>query len=77
MKARPLTIIALIGLAAALLAAPARAQQDKSIFELAGGQAKQTSKDFKPAPEKIETKFGTLEFTGGGFPTPETTRKAL
>ena len=43
----------------------------KSIFEMADAG----SEKFSPAPSIIETNFGTLEFTGGGFPTPETTRK--
>ena len=68
--------MAAIGLAA-VLAAPVHAA-DQSIFELGAAEAKQTSKDFKefnPAPAKIETNFGTLEFTGGGYPTKETVQK--
>ena len=45
----------------------------KSIFEMTGQEG--ASNEFKPAPSKLETNFGTLEFTGGGFPTPETTQK--
>jgi hypothetical protein len=59
------------------LAAPVHAA-DQSIFELGAAEAKQTSKDFKQfeaAPETIETNFGTLEFTGGAYPTPETVQK--
>lgn len=44
--------------------------ENRNLFETAG--EKQTEKGFVPAPEKIETSFGTLEFTGGGFPTEET-----
>jgi hypothetical protein len=51
---------------------PVQAQQQKSIFELGAEQAKQTSESFQPAPSSIETKFGTLEFTGGAYPTRET-----
>ena len=43
----------------------------KSIFEMADAG----SAEFSPAPSTIETNFGTLEFTGGGFPTAETSRK--
>lgn len=38
----------------------------RNLYETAG--EKQTSKDFGPAPERMETNFGTLEFTGGAFP---------
>ena len=69
-----LTAIA-AGLMAVALAAPAQDQQDKTIFELGAEQAKQTSKNFKPAPAKLKTNFGTLEFTGGGYPTKETAQK--
>lgn len=44
--------------------------QNRNLFKSAG--EKQTEKGFVPAPEKIETNFGTLEFTGGGFPTEKT-----
>ena len=62
---------ALAALGAVVLVAPLEAQE-KSIFELAGAQASQGADDFKPAPATIQTNFGTLEFTGGGYPTPET-----
>ena len=48
---------------------------NKSIFELASAEAPQTSQDFKPAPAQIKTDFGTLKFTGGGYPTEETAQK--
>ena len=50
-----------------------QAQENRNLFNTAG--PKQTNKDFKPAPSKIYTDFGTLEFTGGGFPTDATIRK--
>ena len=65
---------AAIGLALVALAQPLQAQE-KSIYELGAAEAKQTSKDFKPAPSRIETNFGTLEFTGSAYPTPETVQK--
>jgi len=39
--------------------------------------SKQSSKDFEPAPESIETNFGTLEFAGGGYPEKGSAQKAL
>jgi hypothetical protein len=45
----------------------------RNNFENAG--AKQTNKDFKPAPDEIETSFGTLKFELEAFPTEETVRK--
>lgn len=45
--------------------------KSKGFFELAG----KPRAEFKPAPSLMETNFGSLEFTGGGFPTPETTQK--
>ena len=48
--------------------------KNKSIFELAGAEAKQTSHDFKPAPGKLKTRFGKLKFPGG-YPTQKTVRK--
>lgn len=63
------------GLMAAVLSVPAQAGQEQTIFELGAAQEKQTSKDFKPAPDEIETNFGVLEFTGGGYPTKETAQK--
>ena len=47
--------------------------QDRNLFETAG--EKQTAKDFKPAPDKIGTDFGTLEFEGGTFPTEASVQK--
>ncbi|MGB5360081.1 MAG: hypothetical protein WBN27_09080, partial [Eudoraea sp.] len=44
-----------------------------NIFKPTG--AKETAKDFTPAPDKIETSYGTLEFVGGALPTEESTQK--
>jgi hypothetical protein len=74
MQTKPLIAMTAIGLAA-VLAAPVHADPNKSIFDLGAAEAKQTSKDFKPAPSKIKTNFGTLEFTGGGYPTKATAQK--
>jgi len=75
MKAKLSIKLAVTGLISACLAAPVYALQDQTIFEVGAAQAKQTSKDFKPAPARLKTNFGTLEFTGGGYPTKETTQK--
>jgi hypothetical protein len=64
----------LVGLIATGLPVVAEAQNAASVFELAGAEAKYTPGDFKPAPEKMKTRFGNLEFPGG-YPTAETSRK--
>ena len=51
------------------------AEESMNLFESVG--KKQTAKDFKPAPDKMETNFGTLEFEGGSFPTEASTQKDL
>ena len=50
-----------------------KTEKTKNPFKTAGD--KQTAKDFKPAPDKIETNFGTLEFEGGAFPTDASVQK--
>jgi hypothetical protein len=49
-------------------------KKDSFFFELAGAETKYTPGDFKPAPEKMKTRFGNLEFPGG-YPTKDTSRK--
>ena len=49
------------------------AAETRNLFETAG--KKQTAKDFKPAPDKITTNFGSLEFVGGAFPTADSAQK--
>jgi hypothetical protein len=73
MKAKSLFTISAVSLIAVALASPLYAQQ-KSIFESAGAETKYTPGDFKPAPEKIKTRFGTLKFPGG-YPTEKTVQK--
>jgi hypothetical protein len=51
----------------------AKSAETINIFRSAG--KKQTSKSFKPAPDKIKTHFGTLKFELEAFPTEETARK--
>ena len=58
------------------LAMPVLADSDAeptNLFKTAG--EKQVGADFKPAPDTIETNFGTLNFDLEAFPTEETTRK--
>ncbi len=45
----------------------------RNLFKTAG--KKQSSKDFRPAPDEIETSFGTLQFEGGAFPTEASAQK--
>ena len=47
--------------------------ENLNLYEDAG--SKQTAKDFRPASDKMETNFGTLEFVGGSFPTEGTVQK--
>ena len=67
MKTKSLTILALAGLMTAIMATPALAGSETDMFK--STDKKQTAKDFKPAPDKIHTDFGTLHFEGGAFPT--------
>jgi hypothetical protein len=62
------------GLLAAALASTAVAQQSQGFFDTVGSEPKYVPGEFKPAPETIETRFGTLEFPGG-YPTEDTTQK--
>ena len=58
------------GLVVCGLTASVSAQQEKSIYDLGASQPKYKTGGFKPAPEKIETHIGKLEFPGG-YPTEE------
>jgi hypothetical protein len=72
-----LTLVPAVLLACCLcLAAPVLASSsdgNTNLFESAG--KKQTNKDFKPAPDKIKTNFGTLKFELDAFPAEETVTK--
>ena len=74
MKTRIFTALAAVGFMVSTLIAPASAQQETSFSEMASSEAKYTPGDFKPAPDKMETRFGKLEFPGG-YPTEETVQK--
>jgi len=76
MKERSLWLLILVGFLTAGLVAPAEAQESHSFFELAGAEAKYKPGDFRPAPETMQTRFGTLKFPGG-YPTEETVQKVF
>jgi len=76
MKPRFFKHFVLAGLIAVCMAAPLHAESEaesRNLFETAG--PKQTAKDFKPAPDTINTHFGTLKFEGGAFPTEASVQK--
>ncbi|NDR58743.1 DUF1254 domain-containing protein [Aliiruegeria sabulilitoris] len=74
MKLKSLLKLTAAGVLTAGLAAPVHAA-DQSIFELGAAEAEQGVDGFKPAPARIETSFGTLDFVNGAYPTPETAQK--
>jgi len=76
MKQKSFGLLILIGLLTAGLVAPSEAQESHSFFELAGAEAKYKPGDFRPAPETMQTRFGTLKFPGG-YPTEETVQKVF
>lgn len=63
---------ALLFMAFTLPAAATGNGEDFNIYTDSG--AKQTSKDFEPAPENIDTNFGALKFVGGAFPDKASTQ---
>jgi hypothetical protein len=71
-------LVKTVCLATAIVALSFPAQQTQAadsadLFE--PSEKKQTAKDFEPAPAKMETSFGELEFLRGGFPTEESAQK--
>jgi hypothetical protein len=75
MRTKPAFGVALFALLLPLvLVANLVAAPEKGLFELAGSEPKYTPGDFRPAPETMHTRFGTLEFPGG-YPTESTARK--
>lgn len=76
MKTKNFMSMAIAGLMAASVSISVHAEtagETRNLFESAG--QKQTNKDFKPAPDEINTNFGTLKFELEAFPTEETTNK--
>ena len=75
MKTKALVVLAVAGLMMVGPGVTGLAQAgEKSIFEIAGAEAKFKPGSFKPAPAKIKTRYGDLEFPGG-YPTEETRQK--
>ncbi len=70
MKTKQILILAA---AVLMVAGMAWAEESVNLFESPG--RKQTAQDFTPAPAKIETSFGELNFLRGAFPTEESARK--
>ena len=75
MKTKPLFTLTAAALIVAGMTSPLQAGP-QGFFEQAGAEPKFTPGDFKPAPEKIQTRYGTLEFPGG-YPTEETAQKVF
>ena len=79
MKSKKVLTLNFALLIAVCLATPVGAQkagsssETRNLFESAG--QKQTAKDFKPAPDKIETNFGTLNFELEAFPDEASVQK--
>ncbi|WP_300455613.1 DUF1254 domain-containing protein [Desulfobacula sp.] len=76
MKTKLLINLIMTGLLTVSMAAPVYAESEaetRNLFKAAG--QKQTAKDFKPAPDKIKTNFGTLKFEGGAFPDEASTQR--
>ncbi len=76
MKTKSLINPIMAGLVAVSMAAPVQAEleaETRNLFKTAG--PKQTSKNFKPASDKIKTDFGTLKFEGGAFPMDASVQK--
>lgn len=76
MKTKNFMSMAIAGLMAASVSISVHAEtagETRNLFESAG--QKQTNEDFKPAPDEINTNFGTLKFELEAFPTEETTNK--
>ena len=68
-----LALAGLMAVSAATLVRAGNPQVAMNLFDIT--DQKQTSKDFEPAPARIDTNFGALEFSGGAFPTPASVQK--
>ncbi len=76
MKLKTFSSLIISGLIAVFISAPVQAassDETRNLFENAG--EKQVGADFKPAPDKIKTNFGTLKFDLEAFPTEDATKK--
>ena len=72
---RPTTLVmtAVFALATTLQVGAAAGTDELDMFS--SPAPRQSAADFKPAPDRIKTNFGTLEFEGGAFPTDATVQK--
>ncbi len=78
MKTQKLLSIAITCLFILGIILPVQAQEtgeNRNLFETAG--EKQTETGFMPAPDKIETNFGTLNFELEAFPDEASVQKDL
>jgi hypothetical protein len=75
MKTKHLLIVSLAVLMAVGMVTAGTAGSLESINIFKNPGKKQTNRDFKPAPDKIKTSFGTLNFELDAFPTEETAQK--
>ncbi|MGB5170385.1 MAG: DUF1254 domain-containing protein, partial [Eudoraea sp.] len=76
MKTQKLVSIVITCLFMIGIAIPMQAQEtgeNRNLFKTAG--EKQTNNDFNPAPDKIETNFGTLNFELEAFPDEASVQK--
>ena len=74
MKTKQLITLAVTGLMVAGLIGLAYAEQERASSCKPEQKPSRAGRTFKPAPDKIETRFGTLNFPGG-YPTEETSQK--
>jgi hypothetical protein len=75
MKAKQLLTLSLAVLIVMWIVTTGWAGSLESVNIFGNPGKKQTNRDFKSAPSKIRTNFGTLEFTGGGFPVEGSVQK--
>ena len=68
-----LTMAGLLTISMTATAYAGSSDETRNLFENPG--KKQVGADFKPAPDKIKTNFGTLKFDLEAYPTEETTQK--
>lgn len=65
--------IAMVLLASSAGLAWSQSQHEANLYE--NTVAKQTDKDFKPAPATIDTHFGRLDFINGAYPDEASTQR--
>ena len=70
-----LAVACIFGVTAAFTSFASDGGDNLDLFKASA--PKQSSKDFDPSPQSIETDFGTLEFAGGGYPQKGSAQKAF